>query len=107
MARRAFSALALKNMAVLSPEFALALRYLKTNNAKRFLADADSSLLFRMRQAFLLKTDDPNLTAYSTQTYYVVPNYVWNAIDAHVKGVPAPPVAPWVRMPDGTGWIRG
>ena len=93
---------ALKNMAVLTPEFALTLRFLKSQGLKRFRAEADSSLLFQMRQAFLLKTDDPNLTAYSIQTYYLVPDYVWNAIDVYLKDMQPPPVAPWLRLPVGS-----
>ncbi len=91
---------ALKNMAALTPQFAMTLRFLKSQNLKRFPAEADNSLLFQMRQAFLLKTDDPNLTAYSTQTYYLVPDYVWDAIESYLKDLPVPPVAPWVQLPD-------
>jgi hypothetical protein len=103
--RRNERRLALKNMAVLTPPFALALRYLKSQGLKRFPADADNPLLFQMRQAFLLTTDDPNLTPYSTQTYYVVPDYVWNAIDVYVKDLPPPPLAPWIKLPNSQGWM--
>jgi len=92
--------MALKNMMVLTPDFAQSLRFLKSQGMKRFPADADNPLLFQMRQSFLLKTDDPNLTMYSIRTYYLVPDYVWDAVDIYLKDFPPPPVAPWMHLPD-------
>jgi hypothetical protein len=96
---------AIKNMEVLTPEFALVLRYLKSNNVKRFCAKANNDLLYRMSRAFLLKIDDPNWSAYSVETFYAVPEYVWNVIDRHLAELPSPPNPPWIRLPDGTGWM--
>lgn len=96
---------ALKNMQVLTPEFALVLRYLKSNDMKRISAKANNDLLYRMSRAFLLKIDDPNWSAYSVDTYYAVPDYVWNVIDHHLAKLPPPPSPPWIRLPDGTGWM--
>jgi hypothetical protein len=96
---------ALKNMEVLTPEFALVLRYLKSNNNRRFYAKASNDLLYRMSKALLLKIDDPNWSAYSTETYYAVPKHVWNVIDRHLAALPPPPSPPWLRLPDGTGWM--
>jgi hypothetical protein len=104
--RRNQRALALRNMEALTPPFALTLKFLKSQGLKRFPAQADNDLLFQMRQAFLLTTDDPNLTPYSTQTYYLVPDYVWDAIDTYASDIRPPPHAPWIRLPDPQGWMR-
>jgi len=38
-----------------------------------------------MTKAELLKIDDPNWSAYSTDTYYGVPDYVWNALGSRLR----------------------
>ena len=88
---------AIKNMNALIPEYAEVLRFLKSNNAKRFPANADSQLLHLMQDACLLEIDDPNWSLYSVTTYYLVPDYVWNEIDARLKSYPVPQSAPWIR----------
>jgi hypothetical protein len=86
---------ALKNMQTLLDEYLVVLLFLKRNNWKRFPAPADNSLLFLMRKAFLLEIDDPNYSFYSITTYYVVPDYVWERIDALAVGRAAPQSPPW------------
>ncbi len=105
--RRTEKRTALDNMKVLTPEFAMVLRFLKSQNLKRFPAPGQNDLLYRMERAFLLKIDDPNWSAYAIQTYYAVPNYVWHTIDVYLDGMPVPPHPPWITPPDPTRWMRG
>jgi hypothetical protein len=86
---------ALENMKVLTPEYALALRFLKSQGQRRFAADARNDLLHQMRNAGLIKIDDANWSLYSIQTYYVVPTYIWDAIDVYVEDL-HPAHAPWL-----------
>jgi hypothetical protein len=88
---------ALKNMQSLTREFAEVLRFLKSNNAKRFIAPNDNALLSEMQMAGLLIQDDPDWTVYARTTYYLVPEYVWNEIDNVLKDFPLPPSQPWLR----------
>jgi hypothetical protein len=90
---------ALKNMQSLTSEFAEVLRFLKSNNVKRFIAPNDNALLSEMRMAGLLIQDDPDWTVYARTTYYLVPDYVWNEIDNSLKDFPLPPSQPWLRHP--------
>jgi hypothetical protein len=51
---------ALRNMEALTFEYAQVLRFLKSNDRKRFIASVDSGLLYSMVRAGLLEIDDPN-----------------------------------------------
>ena len=84
---------AIKNLEVLPPDFSATLRFLKANNWKRFPAPANNDLLYLMNQSFLLQIDDSNWTAYSVNTYYKVPDCVWDRIDSNL---PVPESPPWV-----------
>jgi hypothetical protein len=64
-----------------------------SNNWKRFPAPANNDLLYLMNQSFLLQIDDSNRTAYSVNTYYKVPDCVWDRIDSNL---PVPESPPWV-----------
>jgi hypothetical protein len=86
---------AIKNMQTLLDEYLMILLFLKRNNWKRFPAPRDNELLFLMRNAFLLEIDDPNYSFYSITTYYVVPDYVWERIDALAVGRVTPQNPPW------------
>jgi hypothetical protein len=70
---------ALKNLQTLRPEFVPTLRYLKANNLKRFSAAAPwrNIILREMVQSFLIEIDDPSYQPNMSDTYYSVPNYVW------------------------------
>jgi hypothetical protein len=83
----------LKNLDVLQPEFSATLRFLKAKNMKRFPAPANNHLLDEMSNSFLLEIDDPKLKVYSDNTYYKVPDYVWDRIDSNL---PVPESPPWV-----------
>jgi hypothetical protein len=92
---------ALRNMAALTPAFASTLKFLKLRGMKRFPASASNSFLGQMQRSLLLEIDDPNYSpVYSRQTYYAVPNYVWNAIDRSTRQVPEPPIEPWFEYDD-------
>jgi hypothetical protein len=84
---------AIKNLEVVQPDFSATLRFLKANNLKRFPAPANNDLLYLMNQSFLLQIDDSNWTAYSVNTYYKVPDCVWDRIDSNL---PVPESPPWV-----------
>jgi hypothetical protein len=84
---------ALKNIETLQEEYMVVLLFLKRNNWKRFPARVDNSLLFHMRNAFLLEIDDQNYGMYSITTYYMVPDYVWERIDA-IDALAGGPVIP-------------
>jgi hypothetical protein len=97
--RRTTKRTALKNMAVgaLPREYADTLRFLKTNNQKRFFASNHNQMLQRMKWAFLLEIDDSNWSLYSAHTYYTVPDYVWREIDhGWLKNHPVPSSEPWM-----------
>jgi hypothetical protein len=98
--RRSSKQTALRNMEALTREYADVLRFLKSHNWKRFPAHADNRLLYLMKQACLLEIDDPNWSAYSITTYYVVPNCVWRVIDQRLKTHPVPALPPWNEPPD-------
>jgi hypothetical protein len=93
--RRSSKRIALKNMDALTLEYADVLRFLKSHNIRRFPARESNSLLYSMKQACLLKIDDPNWSAYSTITYYAVPDCVWRVIDERLKTHPVPALPPW------------
>ena len=94
---------ALKNMQTIIEEYMVVLLFLKRNNWKRFPATADNSLLFNMSNAFLLEIDDPNYRFYSAITYYMVPDYVWERIDAAGRVIPQEP--PWIEKPSPQAWM--
>jgi hypothetical protein len=102
--RRILKRTALKNMEVLTREYAAVLRFLKTNNTKRFPARQDSRVLSMMREACLLELDDPNWSIYSLTTYYVVPDHVWGVIDQHLKDFPVSASPPWLPPPPPQEW---
>jgi hypothetical protein len=77
---------ALKNMQSISEEYIVVLLFLKGNNWKRFPAPTRNLLLFYMMKAFLLERDDPSYVVNSVTTYYMVPDYVWERIDALAGG---------------------
>jgi hypothetical protein len=83
---------AMKNLEVRQPEFSAALRFLKANNMKRFPAQANNDLLCEMSKSFLLEIDD---RLYSGNTYYEVPDYVWEVIDRIDSNLPLPERPPW------------
>jgi hypothetical protein len=89
---------ALRNLAIeaLPPECADVLRFLKSNNIRRFLAPNYNEKLEHMKSAGLLQVDDPNWSAYANNTYYVVPDYIWSRIDhGWLKSHPLPSSPPW------------
>src|SRR5262249_39648789 len=94
---------ALKNMKALPPRYADALRYAKANNLKRFAANPRSELLSDMCGAFLLQRDNPSAHLNAALGYFVVPNYVWNAID-NIEARPIPQTAPWAQA-SGLTWM--
>jgi len=85
---------AIKNLAVLPPDFSATLRYLQAKNMKRFLAPTNNHLLYGMSNSFLLEIDDPQLMVYSDNTYCQVPDYVWDRID---RNRPVPERPPWAN----------
>ena len=89
---------ALKNMNALLQEYADVLRFVKSHNMKRFIAPANNTVLHQMHKACLLEIDDPNWSAFAITTYYVVPDYVWSAIELGLKAHPVPQLAPWAAM---------
>ncbi|MFI5022134.1 MAG: hypothetical protein ACHQRJ_10855 [Alphaproteobacteria bacterium] len=95
--RRNAKRVALRNMEALPREYADVLRFLKSRDLKR-VPVGDSQLLHLMEKAHLLKRD----LHYSISATYVVPDYVWNAIDERLKNHPVPAFAPWIPPPQ---WI--
>jgi hypothetical protein len=84
---------AMKNLEALPPEFSDALRFLKAKNIKRFPEQANNGLLCEMSKAFLLEIND---RLYSGNTYYEVPDCVWEKIDRIDSNLPVPKSPPWV-----------
>jgi hypothetical protein len=84
---------AMKNLEALVPEYSATLRFLRAKNMKRILAPARNELLCEMTKSFLLEIDDANLTGLNT--YYKVPDYVWEVIDRIDSDLPVPKWPPW------------
>ncbi|MBM3544405.1 MAG: hypothetical protein FJX44_07880 [Alphaproteobacteria bacterium] len=97
---------ALKNLRPLPAEYADVLSFLRANNCQRFPASADNDLLWHLRQAGFLEIDDPNWHVNSSRTYYLVPDYVWDAIATLPDNHPPKDKPPWIREPDPQGWMR-
>jgi len=93
---------ALKNLQTARADFVETLRFLQARNLKRFLAPAPtkSELLYRMEQSFLIEIDDPNYGAYASETYYRVPDYVWDWMESEpaYRKMPLPQREPWLPM---------
>jgi hypothetical protein len=96
--RRNAKKLALKNMA--EPTYAAVLRYLKVHGLRR-VPVGDSQLLHLMEKDHLLIRD----LDCSIQSYYVVPDYVWNLIDKRLENHPVPASPPWLPPPEWVGRI--
>jgi hypothetical protein len=91
---------ALKNLQTPRPEFVPTLRYLKANNLKRFSAAAPwrNIILREMVESFLIEIDDPSYQPNISDTYYSVPNYVWEwveRVEPDYQSRPVPEDAPW------------
>ena len=84
---------AMKNLEVLPRDFSATLRYLKAKNMKRFPKQANNDLLCVMSKSFLLEIDD---RLYSSNTYYEVPDCVWEKIERIDSNLPVPKSPPWV-----------
>jgi hypothetical protein len=67
---------------------------------KRFYGPCQNELLLQLRMADLIDMDDPNIRLYSVNTYYRVPNYVWNAIEPLLSELPTPATPPWLPVPE-------
>jgi hypothetical protein len=96
-----------KNMELLTPQYADALRYAKANNLKRFAANPRHPLVNAMCDANLIEIDDPNYSYNATLSYFVVPKHVWKAIDKIEPGLKAGPIprsAPWEQA-SGQTWM--
>ena len=94
-------------MMVLTPRYADALRYAKASNLKRFAAHPSSQLVIDMCRASLIERDDANYNPNATLSYFVVPNYIWDAIDNIDPGLrtrPIPRSAPWEQV-SGQTWM--
>jgi hypothetical protein len=96
---------AIKNLDTMTQEQALALLFLRRNNMKRFFGPCQNTLLLQLIWADLLTIDDPNFFQMSTNTYYLVPDYVWDQIDSRLDGLPTPAHAPWLPTPEQE-WLR-
>jgi hypothetical protein len=94
---------AMKNLEVLPPDFSATLRYLKAKNMKRFPEQANNDLLCVMSKSFLLEIDD---RLYSSNTYYEVPDCVWEKIDRIDSNLPVPKSPPWWIV-HSRGFSRG
>ncbi|MHB8886597.1 MAG: hypothetical protein ACYC5H_16240 [Methylovirgula sp.] len=85
--------IALKNLKCLTDTQAATLLYLKANNLRRFRASATNELLHIMTKDALLSSASHTYSA--SQTYYVVPNYVWNKVEKHLRNRKVPEHPPW------------
>jgi hypothetical protein len=91
---------ALKNLQILPPEFLVAFSYLKANNKRRFLAPgpARNAVLRDMVRSFLIEIDDPNFQPTACNTYYSVPDHVWDGVERAVdfRSIHVPEEEPWL-----------
>ncbi|MGA7384629.1 MAG: hypothetical protein WBW81_08080 [Methylocella sp.] len=91
---------ALKNLQAAPAAFVETLRFLKAKNSKRFAAPSPrtNDLLHRMEQSFLIEIDDPNYGWNVFETYYRVPDDVWDWMERNeptYQRVPLAKSAPW------------
>lgn len=96
--------LSLKNLRVLTREQADALLFMKQNDFRRFPGRIDNRLLWQLHQACLLEIDDANFSVYSVETYFSVPQHIWELLDevAQQWGTPIPSSPPWIKQ---HGWM--
>jgi hypothetical protein len=91
---------AINNLSAITVEQAQALLFIKRNNMQRFLGPCLNILLHQLNAADLIDIGDKNITENSTNTYYLVPDYVWNAIEDRFGRPPTPERAPWLPTPE-------
>jgi hypothetical protein len=91
---------ALKNLNAITEEQAKALLYLRRNEINRFYGPCQNELLGQLKKADLITIDDPSITYLSQNTYYLIPNYVWDAIEDLLAELPTPAYAPWLPSPE-------
>lgn len=91
-------AVGLKNLQSMYPVYADTLYYLLCNGIKRFPEKTRNRVLNNMWVACLLERDDPPHEIYGiTETYYVVPDYIWDQAETIFSGYnsPLPSSPPW------------
>jgi hypothetical protein len=66
----------------------------ESKQSEAFPTPANNYLLYEMSKSFLLEIDEPKLKVYSDNTYYKVPDYVWDRVDGNL---PVPESPPWVN----------
>lgn len=105
-ARHERKELSLKNLHVLTREQADALFFMRRNNLRRFPGRTDNRLLFQLWQACLLEIDDANFSVYSGETYFTIPQHIWDLLEevARQWGTPIPSTPPWIQQHSWMGY---